>query len=254
MGMEGKPRLPIPQENQLPLKINAGERIAESGESDVWKVAAQDPEEQEKMIALKQIRREQFANDEEMRASKQFYDYLKNFPEFGAFVPDTLYFKARMKAGDAPQAFALQEFIEGKTVDELSDEELYKDPEVVKQLLDFAHAAIKILAETRAQKIAKPDFGTAGTANPQAQKFGNTFGNSRYSTNILISDKPHQNGKRIFFVDTGVNADERVNRTRQIVERQVMGRVRQFNFNQWAAQLEKLLASSAEKPVVAPAE
>src|SRR6266404_552640 len=119
MGMEGKPQMPIPQENQLPLKINQGERIAESRESDVWKVAAQNPEAQERMIALKQVRREQFANDEEMRTSKQFYDYLKNFPEFGAFVPDTLYFKARMQAGDKPQAFALQEFIEGKTVDAL---------------------------------------------------------------------------------------------------------------------------------------
>ncbi|MBU6388853.1 hypothetical protein KGQ72_03210, partial [Patescibacteria group bacterium] len=86
-------------------------------------------------------------------------------------------------------------------------------------------------------------FGTAGTANTDAQRYGNTLGNSRYTTNILISDSPDENGQRVFFVDTGVNADERVDPKRQFLERHVMGRMREFNFNRWIKELEYILHS-----------
>ncbi|HEV8666391.1 MAG TPA: hypothetical protein VN665_00900, partial [Candidatus Paceibacterota bacterium] len=205
--------------------------------------------EQDRLIALKQVRREVFANDEEMRKSKAFYDYLKNSPGFGEFVPDTLYFKARLHEGDEPTAFILQQFLEGKTIDQLSDDELYADPEVVEQLAKFAKASAEILKTTREEKIAKPDFGTAGSADANAQKQGNMFGNSRFSTNVLITPKHDQKEgeeavkqQRVFFVDTGVNADERVSKVRQFSERHFMGRLREFNFNRWSEELEKKLA------------
>lgn len=173
-----------------------------------------------------------------MHKSKEFYDFLRAFPGFGKFVPETLYFKSRITSASAPQAFAIQQFLKGRTIDQMSDDELYKDPAVVQQLLEFAHTAVNILQETRQQRSFKPDFGTAGTATEEAQRYGNRFGNSRYTTNLLITDKPTENGERVFFVDTGVNADERTDRVRQISERHVMGRMREFNFNRWIKKLE----------------
>lgn len=227
----------IPEENRLPLKIEEQEHIAESGESNVWKTAVHGNEGQ-KSIVLKQNRRTEFASDAEMQESKKFYEFLKAFPGFGKFVPDTLYFKARMTTGDTPQAFAVQRFLDGRTIDQLSDDELHKDPVVVEQLIEFAKEAVKILQDTRREKSLKPDFGTAGTATDEAQRYGNTFGNSRYSTNILITGTPDERGQRVFFIDTGVNADERTSKSRQVVERQVMGRMREFNFNRWIKKLE----------------
>ena len=245
MGFE-KPTSRIPERNELPLNISAHEHIAESGESSVFRTDVQDSKEQGHTIALKQNRRETFATDEEMRKSKEFYDFLKAFPGFGKFIPETLYFKARMTSDDAPQAFAIQHFLKGRTIDQIPNEELRKDPIVVRQLIEFAHEAIAILQQTREKKSLKPDFGTAGTADADAQRYGNTFGNSRYSTNILITDSPDESGQRIFFVDTGVNADERINPIRQIAERHFMGRLREFNFNRWIKELEKALPP--EKP------
>ncbi len=241
MNME-RPSAPhLPEDNRLPLKVNESEHIAESGESTVWKMGIQDSRGNEQHIALKQNRREAFASDEEMQKSKEFYEFLKSFPGFGKFVPETLYFKARVAEGDTPQAFAIQSLLEGRTLDEIPDEELYRDPEVVKQLIEFAHAAIDILQQTRRAGTLKPDFGVAGTASEEAQRQGNTFGNSRFTTNVLVSDAPDEHGQRVFFIDTGVNADERVNKTRQVVERQVMGRLREFNFNRWIKKLEARL-------------
>jgi hypothetical protein len=67
------------------------------------------------------------------------------------------------------------------------------------------------------------------------------FGNSRFSNNILVSPKKAGNNRRVFFVDTGVNADERLNKVRQFAERHFMGRLREFNFNKWSQQLEAKL-------------
>jgi len=233
----------IPEENKLPLNIKHNEIIVKSGESNVWKAEVQDREKLERLIALKQVRNEVFANDKEMHKSKDFYEFLRKFPKFEKFVPKTLYFKARMTSMDTPQAFAIQHYLKGKTLDQIPDDELYKEPNVVRQLLEFAHVAIAILRDTRKRKSPKPDFGTAGNADTTAQRYGNRFGNSRYSTNILITDKPEENGQSVFFVDTGINADERVDKTRQMVERQIMGRIREFNFIRWIKKLELILDS-----------
>lgn len=238
-----KPTPRIPEKNELPLKISGQALIAESGESNVYGVVAQDSEGQERTVALKQNRQEVFATDEEMKKSKEFYEFLKAFPGFGKFVPDTLYFKARMTSADVPQAFAVQHLLKGRTLDQIPDDELYTDPVVVQQLLEFAQAAVVILQQTRREGSLKPDFGTAYTADDNAQRQGNAFGNSRYTTNILIADTPDEQGQRVFFVDTGVNADERVDTMRQISERHVMGRIREFNFNRWIKRLENVLDS-----------
>lgn len=233
----------IPRKNKLPLDIRENNPIAESGESNVWKAQVQDSRAQERHIALKNIRREAFATDEEMQASKKFYEFLKAFPGFGKFVPETLYFKAKMTEDGPAQAFVIQNLLEGKTLDEIPNEELYRNPEVIKQLIEFARAAVHILQETRKSGSLKPDFGTAYTATKEAQREGNMFGNSRFTTNVLVSTVPDEKGQRVFFVDTGVNADERVNRARQISERHIMGRIREFNFNRWIKELENVLDS-----------
>ena len=118
----------VPETNKLPLKLGRQGHIAQSGESNVWEVTTLDSKGQERLIVLKQIRRDAFATDEEMRASKQFYEFLKAFPRFGQFVPDTLYFKARMTAEDPPKAFAIQKYLQGRTIDRIPDDELYKEP------------------------------------------------------------------------------------------------------------------------------
>lgn len=231
----------IPEENALPLDVREHTLIAESGESNVWKARVQDSQGRERHIALKNVRREAFATDAEMQASKEFYEFLKAFPGFGKFVPETLYFKAKMTNESAPQAFVIQSLLKGRTLDEIPDEELYADPEVVRQLIEFARAAIDVLRKTRETGLLKPDFGVAGTASAQAQREGNMFGNSRFTTNVLIAEAPNEQGRRVFFIDTGVNADERVDKTRQVVERHVMGRIREFNFNRWIKKLENSL-------------
>ncbi len=236
------PSHPVPKENRLPLHIQEHKPLAESGESTVSAIQARDAEGKEHSLALKENRKEAFASDEEMHKSKAFYEYLKNFPGFGTFVPDTLYFKARMTDYDTPQSFAIQNLLKGRTLDQITDEELYQDPEVVRELIEFSRAAITILQESRETRSFKPDFGVAGTASEEAQRQGNTFGNSRFTTNVLISDSPDEHGRRVFFVDTGVNANERTNKARQLLERQVMGRIREFHFNRWIKNLENTLS------------
>jgi hypothetical protein len=251
-------KISLPENNELPLNIQESEKHAQGAESTVWKVLAQDKEAQDKLIALKQIRKEQFADDAEMKKSKEFYDFLKGFPEFGKFVPDTLYLKARMSSGDKPQGYMLQKFSEGKSIDAMEDSELYKDPAVVEQLLDFANAAAKILETTREEKLHKPDFGTAFTADKRAIVLGNYLFNPRYSTNIVISEKPDENGQQVFFVDTGANVDERTSKMTEVVRREAAGRLQELQLKRWAKKLQEILENERarlKKPLVQrPAE
>src|SRR6185295_1896572 len=87
MSFETVPQ-PIPDEHELPLNVAASEVHATGGDSETWKVRVTDVHEQEKLIALKQVRREAFADDAAMAESKKFYDFLKEYPGFGRFVPD----------------------------------------------------------------------------------------------------------------------------------------------------------------------
>ncbi|MBI4114392.1 MAG: hypothetical protein HY445_00950 [Candidatus Niyogibacteria bacterium] len=240
-------KVPLPQNNELPLNIRESKKHTEGLESIVWKTLVQNKDEQEKLVALKQIKREQFATDEEMRKSKEFYDFLKGFPKFSKFVPDTLYFKARMSSGEKVGGYALQHFWEGKSLDKIKDEELYKDPDVVRQLLEFANAASEILQKTRKEKIPKPDFYTAYNADTRAVILGTVLANPRYSTNVVISEKPNENGQRVFFIDTGVNSYERMSKIAENYGREIGGRLQELQFKRWAGKLQKILENGKIK-------
>ncbi len=245
MGFESSEKkekiISLPGGNTLPLNIKDSERLVDGGESTVWKALAQDKDKVDELVALKQVRRETFASEEEMQKSQKFYKFLKNFPEFGKFVPDTLYFKARLTADSNPQSFCLQSFIEGERIDRLEDEEIYNNPAVIRQLLDLGDAAIKILQETRENKTHKPDFmWTPETGNWRAM-LGAWLSDPRYSSNIFIADKPNKEGRQVFFVDTGVNASERTKKINELHGRYVVSPLGEIQFKRWREKMEKIL-------------
>ena len=225
----------LPEDNQLPLNIKQSERHAKGYGSVVWKVLVSDKDAQERLVALKQMHRKEFSSDSEMQNSKRFYDFLKSFPGFGKFVPQTLYFQARMSPDQKPGGYMLQDFSDGKTINSIKDDELYEDPVVVQQLLDFTLAATKIIQETREKKIHKPDFG--GTMRSVITS------NPRYSPNIIITKKPNKEGQRVFFVDTDIGLGERTNRTMEVTLREVGGRLQQLQLKAWQSKLERILKS-----------
>jgi len=186
---------PIPEKNELPLRIIESEEFEHQGmESTVAKVKVLDKDEQEKLIALKKVKREEFASVEEMKRAKEFYDYLKNLPGFSKFVADTIFLKAREIPGENPHAYRLQKLISGKRLDELTDEKLYSEPDLVAQLLEFIDAAINAFEQASKADMGSPDFyGNKMLAN--------YFFNPRYSSNVVIADRPDETGNRIFLVD-----------------------------------------------------
>jgi len=236
----------LPEDNMLPLKVGESKKGPEHGDSTLWKVAAQNPEGIEKMIALKQVKREEFATPEAMRADKEFYEFLKEFPGFGKFVPDTMYFKAQMTKDAAPQFFRLQKFIEGRAVDRMADEELYRDPAVIQQLLELIDGALAILKEAREQKKPTPDFRHAIESNePLRTTIGGLLSDPRYSGNIFVSDQPNESGQRVFFVDTGPNAQERTSKGQDMYAREVVSRLEGANLAFWKRKLERILKNTA---------
>jgi len=231
----------LPEENTLPLRIKDSERLVDGGESTVWKTLTQDKNQVDKMVALKQVRKEVFASEEEMKKSQEFYKFLKNFPEFGEFVPDTLYFKAKLTSDSDPQAFCLQSFIEGERIDRLKDEEIYNDPAVIHQLLDLSGAAIKILQETRENKTHKPDFMWTPEAGKWRALLGAWLADPRYSSNIFIANKPDKEGRRVFFIDTGVNAQERTNKINELHGRYIVSPLGEAQFKRWMEKMKSIL-------------
>jgi hypothetical protein len=237
----------LPEKHQLPLKMEDSELLARSGESDVWRADVKDSNEQERKIALKQNRREEFASDEEMQRSKNYYEYLKNFPGFGKFVPDTMYFKARVEEGGPAQSFCLQELLPGKTINRLTDAELEQDPEVVRELLEFVDATIAILHATREENKVKPDFGKSPDDDTHGTHMANSMLNPRYSNNIFITDAPDENKRRVFFVDTGENLAERTKTLWRVFQLEVVGRVQESRLKEWKRELELRAKKFAEK-------
>lgn len=226
--------------NTMPLNIKALEKHASGGGSTIWKADVQNGEGIEKLIALKQVRRETFATDDEMKKSKEFYDFLKNFPGFGKFVPDTLYFKARVAADSNPQAFCIQQFIEGEGIDRIQDNELYGDPEVVRQLLEFIEVAIKMFKVVRENKMPMPDLMRTPEISSIRVMLGSLAFHPRYSGNIFLSKKPNKDGQRIFFVDTGINADIRTKKSWKLAARYVIGPLEELQLKDWKNKLESL--------------
>jgi hypothetical protein len=225
----------------LPLNIKNGEKHAEGGESEVWEIQTQNKDGIEQAnVALKKSKRESFATDEEMQKSKKFYEFLKNFPGFSKFVPDTLYFKARETAEDDPQAFCIQKFTKGERIDRLKDDVIYKDPVVVGQLLEFVNISLKLLQTVRKDNIHSPDFMRTPELNSMRVMLGALVFNPRYSSNILIADEPDKNGQRVFFVDVGVNANERMKKGWEWHGRKIKNSIIESNFNIWKKKLEEI--------------
>ncbi len=231
----------IPEKNELPLDISKSEILAQGGESTAWKASVKNEGREDKHIALKEVRREQFASDAEMHASKEFYDFLKNFPKFGKFVPDTLYFKARMSPDSNPRAYSIQQVFEGKSMDKFGDDELYKDPTLVRELLEFANGAIRILQETRERGMIKPDLGRTADSDTHATILSNYLLNPRWTSNVVITERPDENGQRVFFVDTGMNAEERTHRSKELAQRHVVSPIQELQLKRWAKKLEEIL-------------
>jgi hypothetical protein len=236
---------PLPKENTLPLRVGESKKGPEHGDSTLWKVVAQDPEGLGKMIALKQVKREEFATPEAMRTDKEFYEFLKSFPDFGKFLPGTMYFKAQMTKDAAPQFFRLQRFIEGRAVDRMTDDELYCDPAVVRQLLELIDGALEILRAAREAKKLMPDFRHAIESNESLRtKIRGLLSDPRYSGNIFVSEKPDESGQRVFFVDTGPNAKDRTRKGHEIFVREISSRIGETSFKHWKKELEKALKNA----------
>jgi len=227
----------LPKKNELPLKVTDSELLARSGESDVWRTDVTDSNAREQGIALKQNRREEFASDEEMQRSKQYYEYLKSFRGFGKFIPETLYFKARVEEGGPVQSFCIQKLLPGKTINRLTDAELTQDPEVVRELLEFIDATVDILHATRTERKVKPDFGKSPDDDEQGTYMANSMLNPRYSNNIFITDAPDEHGRRVFFVDTGENVAERTKTLWRVFQREIVGRRQESRLKEWRKKL-----------------
>jgi len=238
MGFE-KPE-PIPENNELPLNISESEPLSHQGrESAIWKIKAQDQKGQERLLALKQVRKDEFATEAEMKKSREFYNFLKQNPNFGRFISDTLYFKARETAGGEPHAYRLQKALEGKRVDELSDEELYGNEAVVKQLLEFIDAAIDIFKEAQEAKRHTPDlYGDKLLAN--------YLFNPRYSSNIIITDKPNERGQRVFFVDVNPQVQQAEGIGKEFQKR-IGSKLQVAQLNRWKKEVENRLSSVSKK-------
>lgn len=225
---------PIPEKNELPLNISESEPMSHQGsESAVWKVRALNKNNQDEQLALKQSRKEEFATEDEMKKSREFYNFLKQNPEFGKFIPDTLHFKARETADSQPRAYKLQKVIEGKRIDELTDKELYSDKAVAKQLLDFVDAAISVFEKAEKAKMYTPDF--------YGEKLlANYLFNPRYSSNIIIADKPNENGQRVFFVDVSPQIQQLKGIGREF-QKQIGSKIQIARLKGWKKEIEKRL-------------
>jgi pimeloyl-ACP methyl ester carboxylesterase len=230
----------IPESNTLPLNIKESEKLAEHGESTVWKVNITDSEKQERVVALKQVRKEEFATVEAMQADRNFYKALKD-SSLGKFVPDTLHFIAQVTPEHPAQGFRIQHLIDGKPIDEISDEELYRDPAVVCQLLEFTNGATEMLQSAQKEKTYQPDFRRAPDGRNMRAAIGGLLSDPRYTKNIVIANEADEHGQRVFFVDTGVNAQERTVKREELLARYVVNPLERLHLKRWKRKLNDAL-------------
>jgi hypothetical protein len=230
---------------KLPLNIESGKEIAEGGESNVWEIHTRSDEGSDAdHLVLKISKDETFATEEEMQKAEDFYKFLKNFPGFGKFVPDTIYFKAQETEEDAPKAFCIQQFKKGERIDRVKDDVIYKDGDVIRQLLELIDASLKVIQEVRKNDGQYPDFMRTPELNSDVRvMLGGSVLNPRYSSNILVTDKPDKSGQRIWFVDAGVNANARRQKGWEWEKRHAVGSVIEMQFNRWKRKLEKVLVN-----------
>jgi len=228
----------------LPLNIEKGRQHAEGGESQVWEVEIKGEKDAENQsLVLKISKDEAFATDEEMDKAERFYRSLKDFEGFGKFIPDTIYFKAQETTEDGPKSFCIQQFIKGERIDRLKDDVIYKDPELVHQLLELVNVSIQVIETARKNDTQYPDFMRTPEFNSDPRvMMGGAALQPRYSSNILIADKPDKYGQRVWFVDVGVNANARRKKGWEWNRRHEVNSIIKFQFNRWKKKLEEILA------------
>ncbi len=236
-----KQAVSLPEKNELPLNIKQSAKHVEAGESTVWQARVEKGEVQEENIALKQVRKQAFATEQEMRANQEFYRFLKDNPDFGKFVPDTLYFKARMTAESPAQAWRIQQIVEGQPIDQMKDEELYKNREVVKQLLEFTEAAMKIMQTAKEEKKLSPDLMHYPGPADMRTRLGGWLLDPRYSGNIVVANEPNAEGRQVFFMDTAANADERGKKPIGAFFRNTRKVIQPLYLKRWKSKLENIL-------------
>lgn len=236
---EGK-ELPL----KLPFNVERGRKHGEGGESIVWEVHTKAGESvAADHIVLKISKDEAFATEAEMQKAEAFYKFLKSFPGFGKFVPDTIYFQAQETEGANTRAFCVQQFIAGERIDRVRDALIYKDLEVARQLLELINASIEIIKKVRANDGQYPDFmRTPEFSWDPRVTLGGLKLDPRYSSNIVIADKPDEGGQRVWFVDVGVNANARRQKGWEWEKRHETNSKIENNFNEWKKKLETILA------------
>jgi hypothetical protein len=94
---------------------------------------------------------------------------------------------------------------------------------------------------------APPDFmRTPESANIRVI-LGALIMNPRYSSNIFLANEPDKNGQRIFFADTGMNADVRTKKSWRLAAR-LMNLPQQLQLKQWKEKLEGILEKNLNAP------
>lgn len=243
---------PLPEDNTLPFAVQESEKVAEHGESTVYGATVEDNNGDNREIALKQVRRKEFASHEEVVKDKQFYDGLKA-SSLGKFIPKTHFVVAQMTPEDYPQEFRVQQFIKGRTIDKIDSSELYSDPVVVKQLMELADAGIASLKEAKEKNTPQPDFKRAPKLDSSVRALiGGFLWNPRYTKNIVIADEADENGQRVFFVDSGENLDARIRPSKRKQEHGITNDILQWYLATWKKKLEGVLGRLTPKDEDSP--
>lgn len=232
-----KKREPSFPEN-LPIETSHPELLKQQDRSRIWKVEAHDGEVRQAGVIKEVI--DLVPTEEAMRLDQELYDFIKKSP-IGKFVADTQYFKVEPTAEGTSRLFRFQKFIEGKQIDQLTDRELYRDRAVVEQLLEFIDGAIALLKEAREQEMMTPDLRRAPEDAPLRVQIGMLLSDPRYSSNIMVSERPDKNGQRIFYIDAAPNTQERESKFQNIYAREVVSRMETGHLLLWKKKVEKIL-------------
>ncbi|HYF04675.1 MAG TPA: hypothetical protein VEA59_00735 [Patescibacteria group bacterium] len=237
--------LRIPAENSLPFKFADATTIGEGKDSVVDKIRAEVTETQSgvelKDMALKEMKREEYADIDEMKKSKGYYEFLKQFPEFGKFVPETTFFVAKKTEGEKPHGYSIQKFLPGRRLFEVPKQELYENKENLAQLLEFAKAALQVIEACEKDTNLTPDFGASGSGF-RNQIMTGLLNSPRHTTNVMLTDFPNESGKKISFVDVGIRTSARKEKP---VVKQIISELRTYvlkkQFERWIRELEQRL-------------
>ncbi len=234
--------------NVLPLKIKGAQPADSMGWSHVSRVAVETKDGSKSEIVLKRLKIKTRSEVQSVLAQNvNFYNLLKSFPGFQKFLPPTFHFIARDNPETEPQAYHLQPFIAGKALDQITDQELYSDTEVVRQLLELVNLLEAILAKHKRENLPRPDL----LRTPRRAKFraavGGALADPRYTSNIMIADKPDQNEQRVFFVDTAQNGDERIGKFAGKLQIFISNLSQGRLLKTWKKKLESALAKNLER-------